>query len=177
MYTLKSRNIPNFFKSETAETWKIYCKRGYFRWGKISRKCWLDISCWGNFHDTTHISFIKAYGFYFCKDDQSAKNAKITPTWKFPRLQYLSLFCELIDAIIHNFCSKSTKVWKSNFIFMHVSIKIENDRSICRENYHKSSTNFHTVKHLLFAWPYFRETIAQYLFTRLYFRDSSYLLL
>ena len=41
---------------------KIYCKRGYFRWGK----CWQDISHGGNFHDITHISFIKAYGFYFC---------------------------------------------------------------------------------------------------------------
>ena len=39
-----------------------YCKRarGYFRWGKISRKCWQDISRGGNFHDTTPISFIKA---------------------------------------------------------------------------------------------------------------------
>ena len=34
-----------------------------------------------------------------------------------------------------------------------------------------------TVNHLLFAWPYFRETIAHHLFTTLYFRDSSYLLL
>ena len=42
-----------------------YCKRGYFRWGKISRKCWQDISRGGNFHDITHISYIKAYGFYF----------------------------------------------------------------------------------------------------------------
>ena len=28
-----------------------------------------------------------------------------------------------------------------------------------------------TVKHLLFAWPYFREAIIHDLFTRLYFRD------
>ena len=42
-----------------------YCKRGYFRWGKISRKWSQDISCGGNFHNITHISFIKAYRFYF----------------------------------------------------------------------------------------------------------------
>ena len=42
-----------------------YCKRGYFRWGKISRKCWQNISRGGYFHDTTPISFIKVYGFYF----------------------------------------------------------------------------------------------------------------
>ena len=32
-------------------------------WGEISRKCWQDISHEGNFHETTPISFIKAYGF------------------------------------------------------------------------------------------------------------------
>ena len=41
-----------------------YCKR-YFRWGKISRKFWKDISHGGNIHDTTPIFFIKAYGFNF----------------------------------------------------------------------------------------------------------------
>ena len=34
-----------------------------------------------------------------------------------------------------------------------------------------------TVKHLLFVWPYFREVISLDLFTRHYFRDSSYILL
>ena len=42
-----------------------YFKRSYFRWGEISRKCWQDISQGGNFHETTPISFINAYGFYF----------------------------------------------------------------------------------------------------------------
>ena len=46
-------------------TYLIYCKRGYFRWGKISQKCLQDISRGGNFHDTAPISFIKADGFYF----------------------------------------------------------------------------------------------------------------
>ena len=34
-----------------------------------------------------------------------------------------------------------------------------------------------TVKHLIFAWPYFREAITHDLFTRLYIRDLPYLLL
>ena len=65
----------------------IYCKRGYFRWGGILRKCWQDISRGGNFHDITHISFIKvsfSHGGNFQEEDQSTK---ITPTQKFPRLQ------------------------------------------------------------------------------------------
>ena len=65
----------------------MYCKRGYFRWGKISRKCWQGISCGGNFHNTTPISVIKANGLNF-REDKSAKNAKIIPTRKFPRLKY-----------------------------------------------------------------------------------------
>ena len=58
-------HIDNIF--ETSELYLAcnYCKRGYFRWGKISRKCWQDISLGGNFRDTTPISFINAYGFYF----------------------------------------------------------------------------------------------------------------
>ena len=70
-----------------------YCKHGYFRWGKISRKCWQDISHRGNLHETTPISFINAYGFYFrlgvifCEEDKSAKHLKITPTQKFSRLR------------------------------------------------------------------------------------------
>ena len=33
---------------------------------KFLQKCWQDISHGGNFHETTHISFILVYGFYFC---------------------------------------------------------------------------------------------------------------
>ena len=78
----------------TLYVYSYYCKRGYFCWGKISRKCWQDISRGGNFHDTAYISFIKAYGFYFrvgviFAKKTKAKNAKITPTQNFPRLQYL----------------------------------------------------------------------------------------
>ena len=66
-----------------------YCKRGYFRWGEISRKCWQDV--WqdflrgGNFHETT-ISFINAYGFYFRVGVIFAKKTKarkITPRENF----------------------------------------------------------------------------------------------
>ena len=62
----------------------MYCKRGYFRWGKISRKCWQDISHGGNFHDTTPISFIKAYGFYFRVGVILAKKTKSQKTRKLP---------------------------------------------------------------------------------------------
>ena len=64
---------------------QVYCKRGYFRWGKISRKCRQYISRGGNFHNTSHISFIKAYGYYFSRggnfreDDKIAKIAKNYP--------------------------------------------------------------------------------------------------
>ena len=62
-----------------------YCKHVYFHWGKISQKCWQDFMR-GNFHSTTPISFIKAYGFLFLPggnfcEDKSAKN---------PRLQYIT---------------------------------------------------------------------------------------
>ena len=61
-----------------------YCKRGYFRWGKISRKYWQDISRGGYFHDTTPNSFIKVYGFYFCVGVIFAKKTKARKTRKLP---------------------------------------------------------------------------------------------
>ena len=80
----------------TLQNKTIYCKRGYFRWGKISRKYWQDLSRGGNFHDTTHIFLIKSLwvlfsrGGNFREEGNIAKNAKFTPTRKFPRLQYRS---------------------------------------------------------------------------------------
>ena len=65
-----------------------YCKGGYFCWGKISRKCWQDISRGGNFHDTTPISFIKAYGFYFCVGVIFAKKTKMQKLPPRKNLQY-----------------------------------------------------------------------------------------
>ena len=62
----------------------VYCKRGYFRWGKISRKCWQDISRGGNFYDTTPISFINGCGFYFRVGVIFAKKTKARKTRKLP---------------------------------------------------------------------------------------------
>ena len=61
----------------------VYFKRGYFCWGTISQKCWQDISRGGNFYNTTPISFIKAYGFYFRVGVNFAKKAK---GWKMQKL-------------------------------------------------------------------------------------------
>ena len=61
-----------------------YCKRGYFCLGKISRKCWQDISRGFFFHDTTHISFIKAYRLYFRVGVMFAKKTKAQKSRKLP---------------------------------------------------------------------------------------------
>ena len=74
-----------------------YCKRGYFRWGKISRKCWQYISRGGNFHDTTPFSFIKSYGFYFrvgvifAKKTKAQKSRKLPPRENFHVYSILEL--------------------------------------------------------------------------------------
>ena len=73
----------------------LYCKHGYFHWGKFSQKYWQDLSHGGNFHYISPISLLKSYEFYlpvgeiFAKKTISRKNAKIAPTWKFPGLQYI----------------------------------------------------------------------------------------
>ena len=74
------------------------CKRGYFRWGKILRKYWQDISRGGNFHETIPISFINAYGFFTWgqfsrrrKEHEKRENyhhAKISKFTVFPGLQF-----------------------------------------------------------------------------------------
>ena len=61
-----------------------YCKRGYFRRGKISRKYWQDRSRGGNFHDISSISFIKSYGFYFPAGEIFAKKVISRKTRKLP---------------------------------------------------------------------------------------------
>ena len=66
------------------EGFTIYCERGYFRWGKISRKWWVHISRGGNFHDASPISFIKAYEFYFCVGVIFVKKIKARKTRKLP---------------------------------------------------------------------------------------------
>ena len=52
-----------------------YCKRGYFRWGEISRKGLQDLSHGGYFHDATPISLIKSYECYFHAGEIFAKKA------------------------------------------------------------------------------------------------------
>ena len=61
-----------------------YCKRGYFRWGKISREFLQDLSRGGNFHDISPISFIKSYGFYFPVGEIFAKKVISRKTRKLP---------------------------------------------------------------------------------------------
>ena len=88
---------------QAKETCK-YCKRGYFRWGKISRKYWQDISRGGNFQGTTPISFREAYGFYFRAGIIFAKNAKAQKTRKLPPRKnfhvYSTVNCLLFTAFI-----------------------------------------------------------------------------
>ena len=72
-----------------------------FRWGKISQKYWQGISRGGNFHDTTHISFIKAYGFYFrmgvifAKKTIARKTRKLSPRENFHvySIQWVKIVC------------------------------------------------------------------------------------
>ena len=52
---------------------KYPCKCSHVRWGKISQKCWEDLSRRGNSHDTTPISFIKSYWFNYRAGEISAK--------------------------------------------------------------------------------------------------------
>ena len=61
-----------------------YCKRGYFRWGKISRKCSQDLSRGGNFHDISPIFSIKSSGFYFPEGEIFAKKVISQKTRKLP---------------------------------------------------------------------------------------------
>ena len=95
MYVPVCLSVVNFYLSNNF--WSTRNKQNNtvnFGWGKISRKCWQDISCGGNFHDTISIFFIKTYGFYFHVGGnfhEEDKSVKITPTRKFPRLQYHNL--------------------------------------------------------------------------------------
>ena len=62
-----------------------------FAGGKFRENVGKTFSRGGNFHETTTISFIKAYGLYFCMGVIFANKTevqKITPTRKFPCLQY-----------------------------------------------------------------------------------------
>ena len=67
-----------------------YCKRGYFRWGKFGK------NVGKTFHVAVYSYFLNkviwvlfSRGGNFPEEDNIAKNVKITPKRKFPRLQYL----------------------------------------------------------------------------------------
>ena len=62
----------------------IYCKRGYFHWGEISRNCWQELSGGGNFHDISPVSLIKSYRFYFPVGEIFAKMVISRKTRKLP---------------------------------------------------------------------------------------------
>ena len=61
-----------------------YCKHGYFRWGKISWKCWQDFPCGDNFHDNTPTSLIKPCWYYFRAGEIFGKKAMSQKLRKLP---------------------------------------------------------------------------------------------
>ena len=81
MYKIPSHNLK-----------QKYCKRGYFRWGEISRKRWQDISRGGNCHETTPIPFINAYGFYFRMGIIFAKTTKARKMQKIPPRENIHVY-------------------------------------------------------------------------------------
>ena len=64
-----------------------------FTGGKFRKNVGNTFHVWGNFHDTTPVSFIKAYGFYFhvgvifAKKTKARKMQKLPSTRKFLHLQ------------------------------------------------------------------------------------------
>ena len=89
LYTRLQQNWLPYFSLSGGETLLEvgeckYCKRGYFRWRKISQKCWNDLSRGGNYHDISPISFIKSYGCYFRVGVIFAKKAKSQTCQNYP---------------------------------------------------------------------------------------------
>ena len=95
------------------------CKRGYFRWRKISQKCWQDISRGGNFHETTPISFINAYGFYFRVGVIFAKKTKMWKRENYPHAK-ISTFTEVI---LPMWGYSRTVVWWAVWMWHHIEKK------------------------------------------------------
>ena len=71
-----------------------------FAGGKFSRKCCQDLSCGGNFRDTSHISLSKPYGFYFCMGEIFAKKT-ISEKWENYPHATISMFtvCSAINTV------------------------------------------------------------------------------
>ena len=85
-----------------------YCKRGYFRRGKISQKCWQDLSRRGNFHDISSISLIKSYGFFFPTGEIFAKKAISRKTRKLPPRENVHVYSIVIYLYVELINSKKS---------------------------------------------------------------------
>ena len=77
---------------------------------------------WGNFHDVTPISFIKAYGFNFRVGVNFAKKTKAQkrekyPTRKFPHLQYVNVIYPCFMCIFNIFIYIETGEFQGNCHF------------------------------------------------------------
>ena len=96
MASIKTLTVRAYFKILTIDAVILTATVNMviFAEGKFRR----DISCGGNFHDSTLISFIKAYGFYFRMEvifakkskARKKKNTKTTPTRNFHAYNLLS---------------------------------------------------------------------------------------
>ena len=75
---------------------------------KFSRKRWQDILRGGNFHDTTPISFIKPYGFYFREGVIFAKKTKAWNTRKLPPRENFHVYS---NQSVFVQCRKHTGAW------------------------------------------------------------------
>ena len=77
----------------------MYCKRGYFRWGKFRENVGKTFHVGLiNFYDTT-IAFIKAYGFYFSRGVIFAKETKARKTQKIPHAKISTFKAKVIKSL------------------------------------------------------------------------------
>ena len=125
-----------------------YCKRCYFRWGKISRKRWQDISRGGYLHDTTPNSFIKAYGFYFrvgvifAKKTKTRKARKLSPRENFHVYSMLPL-CKLnMTSSVLDLCKNSVIDLFSTIVFCSSCRNEDNDQSVFLQKCYMQSSFF-----------------------------------
>ena len=87
---------------------KNYSKSGYFRCGKILRKCWQDISRGGNFYETTPISFIKECEFYFRVGVIFAKKTRARKTRKLPLRENFHIYSIALPTVSAFTCTCTT---------------------------------------------------------------------
>ena len=146
------------------KTWH-YCKRGYFRWGKISRKCWQDISRGSNFQDTNPFSFIKAYGFYFRVGVIFAKKTKaqkLPPRKNFHvySIPYKCCYClsRFTDGWIKGWPTYDVPASSSLFLlssFLDKNFNLGYNSWIMRNmTVYFCNKTFHAVPCFLICWPW-----------------------